>query len=274
MNGLHIVVEGPDACGKSTAVKTLVEWIQKEQGQVVNAYANPGSTPLGKEIRQIVKNRHDLVYDKYTEQVIFMADVCNYLNDIVKPQVARGEVVISDRSNLISGMAYGLAGSLTYLQIDALHNVVLAVNPPPMHVILLTGEYETLVERKKKRMAANGENCKFESRSPEYHKCVIETYNKIAKLATAGHNPLFTPVVDELDNEIHKRLIKIIPSFRRTSGVWWYSIHVIDTTHLSEDQMREKVIEEVRKLYTVDQTFVFSGSPSFSVALRQHAEPL
>lgn len=268
MNGLHIVVEGPDACGKSTAVKALVEHFKRE-GRVVNAFANPGSTPLGLEIRKIVKERHDLVYDKYTEQVIFAADLCCYINDVIKPRVAKGEIVISDRSNLISGMVYGLAGSLTYPQIDALHGVALATNPPPMHMILLTGEYETLVDRKKKR---SPENCKFESRPPEYHKCVIETYNQIAKIANQGHKPLFSPDVDpDIFLELQKRLTRVIPSFKRQSQAWWYSIFEVDTTHISREQMCERVIEAARKLCTVDQTFVFSGSPSFSVGLRQDA---
>ena len=53
-SGKFIVLDGPDACGKSTQAAMLAEWIKKTQGVEVVTYRDPGTTNVGEKIRGIL----------------------------------------------------------------------------------------------------------------------------------------------------------------------------------------------------------------------------
>lgn len=238
-NGLHIVIEGPDGVGKSTQIKRMVTYFSGPAGgsRVVTSHRNPGATPLGQEIRKLVKNRQDIKIDRYTEQVLMAADLCAYLVDIVKPRVAAGEIVISDRSNFVSGMMYSLAGGLDLSQVDAFHTVALATNPPPMHVLVMHADYDII--RARQHDDAEGA-CKIESRGPEYHKAVNAQYKKLVNIAYGQDRDVKT------DNAIVTRLNKFVSYFNQADR-GRYSIWAIDASR-SEDEVEGQIRTVLEKL--------------------------
>lgn len=252
-NGLHIVVEGPDGAGKTTQIKKMVSFFQSF-GLVANAYRNPGATPLGQEIRKLVKNREDIKIDRYTEQVLMAADLCAYLVDIVKPQTARGEIVISDRSNFVSGMIYSLAGGINLEQIDAFHSVALATNPPLMHMLVLHADYDVIHARQ--HHDAEGK-CKIESRGEVYHRAVNAQYKRLVEVGQGQRH-----------NDLQTRLNRFMYYFG-TPVPSGYSIWPIDVSG-SEVDVEEKIksalvrIADLADLVLSPSSSAASGQPPVS----------
>ena len=183
--GKWVTIEGPDGCGKSTQIQNILAWM-KEHGHHASVHRSPGSTPLGTELRTLMKNRKDLSMHMLTIQTMMMADLMEMIEQIVKLKCAQGHYVIADRTNLISGIAYGLAGNLTMSEIISLHALPLHLQPPPLYVIVLLGEPERLKERQHGDIEVQKDGtvvekaCRFQDMGGEYHRRVYENYRKIA----------------------------------------------------------------------------------------------
>jgi dTMP kinase len=182
--GKWITIEGPDGGGKSTQIQNILTWM-KECGYQASVHRSPGSTPLGTELRTLMKNRKDLKMCMLTIQTMMMADLMEMIEQIVKPECAQGHHVIADRTNLISGIAYGLAGGLTMKEIRLLHALPICLQPPPLYVIVLLGEPGRLKERQHGDVEVQKDGtvvekaCRFQDMGGEYHQKVYENYRKI-----------------------------------------------------------------------------------------------
>lgn len=221
--GCHIVLEGPDGAGKTTVGIYLARYL--DHYAPTGFYRNPGATPLGVELRALVKTRKDIEIDKYTTQVLMAADYCCFQNTIVKPSLEAGKIVVSDRSNLISGLVYSLAGEISLKQIDLFQNVILACDPPLVHVILLYADYDELLKR---RHGDGEKECKIEALGEEFHRKVCSRYNQIKMIADAGYRK--APLAEHLDwstnwsMDIETRLRNMVEHKLLDAQYPWYSI--------------------------------------------------
>jgi dTMP kinase len=105
--GLFITFEGGDGSGKSTQAALLETWLT-EAGRTVVRTREPGGTELGDELREIVLHRRGHIVPR-AEALIYAADRAHHVATLVRPALARGEVVIQDRY-LDSSVAYQGAG--------------------------------------------------------------------------------------------------------------------------------------------------------------------
>ena len=107
MAGLFITLEGGDGSGKTTQAALLEEWLG-EQGRRVVRTREPGGTDLGLELRQIVLHRRGHIAPR-AEALLYAADRAHHVETLVRPALARGDVIIQDRY-LDSSVAYQGAG--------------------------------------------------------------------------------------------------------------------------------------------------------------------
>lgn len=107
MTGLFITLEGGDGSGKSTQAGLLADWLAG-QGRTVLRTREPGGTPVGVLIRDIVLHHRGEVAPR-AEALLYAADRAQHIATAVRPALARGEVVIQDRY-LDSSVAYQGAG--------------------------------------------------------------------------------------------------------------------------------------------------------------------
>jgi dTMP kinase len=105
-SGSFIVFEGGDGAGKSTQVALLREALERA-GRTVTVTRQPGGTPLGQQIRQLVLHGEHVA--PRAEALLFAADKAHHVETLVRPALQRGEVVISDRYT-DSSVAYQGAG--------------------------------------------------------------------------------------------------------------------------------------------------------------------
>lgn len=102
MSGLFISMEGGDGSGKSTQSRALQEWLEGLGYEVVMT-REPGGTELGQHIRELLLHGDDVA--PRAEALLFAADRAHHVATKIRPALARGAVVISDRY-LDSSVAY------------------------------------------------------------------------------------------------------------------------------------------------------------------------
>lgn len=97
-NGVFISIEGGEACGKSTQVKKLKEYINACKNKDNFIYVRePGGTPLAEEIRKLLLNYEEDNPLPMTELLLFCAARCENTHKRIKPALNEGKVVIADR---------------------------------------------------------------------------------------------------------------------------------------------------------------------------------
>lgn len=100
--GVFLSFEGGDGVGKSTQIRLLAGWLTK-QGHDVVATFEPGGTGLGRELRAAVL--HGDHVGARTEALLYATDRAHHVDTVVRPALARGAVVVTDRY-LDSSVAY------------------------------------------------------------------------------------------------------------------------------------------------------------------------
>jgi dTMP kinase len=105
--GLWVTLEGGDGSGKTTQAALLSEWLGA-QGRTVLHTREPGGSELGVLIRTIVLHHRGEVVPR-AEALLYAADRAHHVATVVRPALARGEVVIQDRY-LDSSVAYQGSG--------------------------------------------------------------------------------------------------------------------------------------------------------------------
>ena len=114
MTGRFVVLEGGDGSGKSTQRDLLVAWVPEQGVEVVSTF-EPGGTELGVELRRLLLDGDQL--DVRAEALLMAADRAQHVAEVVRPALARGEWVVSDR-HVPSSLVY--QGVVRELGVDAI----------------------------------------------------------------------------------------------------------------------------------------------------------
>jgi dTMP kinase len=99
---MFITFEGVDWSGKSTQAELAAAWL-REQGRTVLSTREPGGTPVGEGVRELVLHGHDMA--PWAEAALYAAARADHVEHAIRPALARGEDVVCDRY-LDSSVAY------------------------------------------------------------------------------------------------------------------------------------------------------------------------
>ncbi len=102
--------DGLDGVGKTTQMDLFLAWLRNKGHDVVSCY-DPGSTPLGEAIREILLG-HRVPISRRSEMLLFMAARAQLAEAIIRPALAAGKTVVSDRYLLANVVYQGHAGGL------------------------------------------------------------------------------------------------------------------------------------------------------------------
>jgi len=108
--------DGIDGVGKTTQMQLFCQWLANEWqggGREVVTCRDPGSTPLGERIREILLNSDDSTpITARSEMLLYMAARAQLVDQVILPALAAGKTVVSDRYLLANVVYQGYAGGL------------------------------------------------------------------------------------------------------------------------------------------------------------------
>jgi dTMP kinase len=176
--GLFLVLDGPDGGGKTTQAATLAEWLRARGLDVVTC-RDPGGTPLGDRLRAVLLDRDSVSFGLRSEMLLYMASRAQLVEEVVRPALARGRVVISDRFLLANIVYQGYAGGLGMAEVGRVGMAATGGLLPDLTLILDVppGVARARVGRARDRM---------EDRPEKYHARVRAGFLRAAEEASAG----------------------------------------------------------------------------------------
>ena len=128
MAGTFLSFEGIDGSGKSTQARLLAETL-RGAGHVVTLTREPGGSPGAEEIRRLVLEGDPDRWSAETEILLFTAARRDHLEKTIRPALARGDVVITDRfadsTRMYQGISRGDLGPV----VDQLHTLMIGIEP-------------------------------------------------------------------------------------------------------------------------------------------------
>jgi len=204
MSALFITLEGVDGAGKSSHLAWLEDWF-KARGHRVRMTREPGGTPIGEKLRELVL--HEAMHPE-TEALIMFAARREHIEQVIRPALAAGEVVISDRFTDAS-FAYQCGGrGLPEARLAVLESWVHAdLNPD------LTLLFDLPTEIAAQRLATARAPDRFEREKTDFHARVRAAY-----LRRAAQYPQRIRVIDgsrSLD-EVRMQLAAVLASSLET----------------------------------------------------------
>ncbi|MFZ5484142.1 MAG: dTMP kinase [Pseudomonadota bacterium] len=172
MTGMFVTLEGVDGAGKSSHVDWLTAWF-RARGREVVLTREPGGTPLGEKLREIVL--HDAMHPE-TEALIMFAARREHVEQVIRPGLARGCVVISDRFTDAS-FAYQCGGrGLAEPRLEALEDWVHGDLQPDLTLL-----FDVPGEVAQARLSAARAPDRFERERLDFHARVREAYLRRAQ---------------------------------------------------------------------------------------------
>lgn len=128
MAGHFFSFEGIDGSGKSTQAKDLAAFLRAE-GYKVTLTREPGGSPGAEEIRRLVLEGDPGRWSAETEILLFTAARRDHLERTIRPALARGEIVITDRFADSTRMYQGISRGDLAATVDALHSLMIGIEP-------------------------------------------------------------------------------------------------------------------------------------------------
>ncbi len=195
--GLFLTFEGQDGCGKTTQINLLINYL-KNKGYEVVLTREPGCKGLGEKIRNLLLDYDGEVSD-VCESFLFLADRAQNVDIIVRKNIEKGCIVISDR-HTDSSLAYqGYGRGLDVERIDKLNNIATSGLKPD-----LTFVFDIDVETSMARVGTKKD--RIESAGKDFFNRERNGYLEIAK-----KEPNRVKVINSVDSieNIHKKVVEL-----------------------------------------------------------------
>jgi len=171
LDGRFVVLEGGDASGKSTQAGLLVDRLRALGHDVVPSF-EPGATYVGGAIRALLLDEPATV-DPMTETLLLAADRAQEVADIIRPALARGADVVSDRYVPSSFVYQGVGRGLGVERVEKLNRWATAGLEPDLVIVLDVDDATAESRRTEPRD-------RLERAGADFHAAVREAYRSLA----------------------------------------------------------------------------------------------
>lgn len=203
---MFITLEGPEGSGKTSHIPYLVEYF-REKGYIVFPTREPGGTSIGEQIREVIHDLKNAEMHPRTETLLYQAARAQIVEQVIRPRLADGEIVLSDRyaDSTIAYQGYGHQQDLE--QVRTLIKYATGGLVPDL-TILLDLDVEVGLKRKKKADEWN----RLDAYTLEFHQRVRAGYLQMVK-----HEPSRWVVVDagrdwqSVQEELRKVILGRLP---------------------------------------------------------------
>jgi len=173
---MFITLEGPEGSGKTSHIPHLVEYL-REKGHIVFPTREPGGTSISEQVRDILHDLKNAEMHPRTETLLYQAARAQIVEQVIKPRLANGEIVISDRyyDSTIAYQGYGHQQDLE--QVRTLVKYATGGLVPDL-TVLLDLDVEVGLKRKRKGDEWN----RMDAYTVEFHQRVRTGYLEMIKL--------------------------------------------------------------------------------------------
>jgi dTMP kinase len=169
---MFVTFEGVDWSGKSTQAELLAAWL-REEGRTVVATREPGGTPLGERIRQVLLHGEDV--SPWAEAALFAAARAELVAEVIRPALDRGAAVVCDRY-IDSSLAYqGIARGLGIEEVLQLNLAVIGGLLPDRTFVLML---DPATAAKRTRRARD----RIEREGEAFHAALDSAYWQLGQL--------------------------------------------------------------------------------------------
>ena len=179
---MFISLEGIEGSGKSTQVRNLGAWLET-RGRQVKLTREPGSTALGQKLRALLLDSRQSPIGATAELFLFLADRAQHVQEVIRPALDAGQIVICDRyaDSTIAYQGYGRGMDLA--QIKGLCHQAAAGLEPDLTLILDISPDSGLAraaQRNYREGTAESEG-RFEAESLAFHGRIRDGYLALAR---------------------------------------------------------------------------------------------
>ena len=180
MKGLFITFEGTEGSGKSTQISLLADRLRLT-GRVVRALREPGGTPIGEEIRHTLQHSKDnAAMTAEAELLLMNASRAQLVREVIRPALARGEIVLCDRF-YDSTVAYqGYGRQLDLPTVRAMIDTAVGDTRPDLTLLLLVPTRVGAGRLSGRKAGAPPVRDRIEEADPEFFERVAAGYSAIA----------------------------------------------------------------------------------------------
>jgi len=172
---MFITVEGPDGSGKTTQLALLVEGL-RQHGYDVVVTREPGGTTVGNSIRSVLLSPEHHEMTPRVEMMLYAASRAQNVDQVIRPALARGAVVVCDRfvDASVAYQGYGLQYDLQEVQ---------SINEWATNGVTpdLTFLFDLTPSRASERMKERGQLDRIESRDVAFHERVYEGFQTLLR---------------------------------------------------------------------------------------------
>lgn len=199
----YVALDGPDGCGKSTQARHLVAWLEAEGADVLHV-REPGSTPVGEALRQLLLAPDTGELRALTEVLLFSAARAELVERVIAPARAAGRLVVAERCYLSTAVyqllaeADGDACALSWFE-DLTRRVHGAYLPDAIFVLDVSAE--VAAERRTRRV-----DDRIEARGAAYHARVRDGYLAMAAREPRAHVVDASASFDDVQSRLRELL--------------------------------------------------------------------
>ena len=207
--GFYITLEGPEGSGKSTQIKGVRDGLI-ERGLEVVVTREPGGTKIGRKFRAVLLDPESKRIVPKAELLGYIADRAQHYEERIKPSLASGKSVLSDRGPDATLLYQGYARGLDLKLIEQLNNIALDGRLPDL-TIFIAGDAEYFLRRAWESIDITSDTqTRFEQEALEFHKKVVDGIYDLAPT-----NERYVIVEDNEGDSIktiNKRIMEAIDS--------------------------------------------------------------
>jgi len=173
--GLFVTVEGTDGCGKTTQIRNIIDHLSSLGCRVVLT-REPGGTRISENIRSIILDPTFTEMHSITELMLYSAARAQFVEQVIKPSIAKSETVICDRyiDSFYAYQGYGRG-----LDMDMLKKITSLAIDDMIPDITIFLDLDPEIGLRRRMNAANGD--RIENEQIEFHRRVYDGYKQLAR---------------------------------------------------------------------------------------------
>ncbi|MFR2775655.1 MAG: dTMP kinase [Anaerostipes sp.] len=174
--GLFITMEGPDGAGKTTQIDLLRDYLSGK-GYDIIVCREPGGTPISEAVRQVILNKDFTEMGNMTELLLYAAARAQLMEEVIRPALLEGKIVICDRFVESSAVYQGIGRNMGIDLVYQVNRFAIGDTVPDL-TIMIDLNAEIGISRKKKQTELD----RMEREALDFHERVVDGYRQLSQL--------------------------------------------------------------------------------------------